>query len=120
MTFIILFIGVKVSFCYLQIIFQAASTSGSHPLEMQLFWNLGEGEMALESARKYLVRKVGQRLQAKRLGNSYSIDQVTTDIGISPDLLRKIENGSYDISLFLLLDLCRYYKVRAYDLLDNL
>jgi transcriptional regulator with XRE-family HTH domain len=76
--------------------------------------------MAFESAGKYFVRKVGQRLQAKRLDNSYSIDKVATDIGISPDLLREIENGSYDIDLFLLLDLCRYYKVRAYDLLDNL
>jgi transcriptional regulator with XRE-family HTH domain len=76
--------------------------------------------MRLESPKKYFVRKVGERLAARRKDQNHAIEQVAGDIGITVDVLTKIEKGSHDMDVNTLLDLCKYYKVRAYDLLDNL
>lgn len=76
--------------------------------------------MAFETRKEYFLKKVGERLRTVRLSQGYSLEAVAEGVDVAPGLLDKIENGLYDMDVTLLLSLCQFYDVMAYNLLEGL
>mgnify|MGYP002623767315 CR=1 FL=1 len=56
-------------------------------------------------------RKISTRLYKLRMARKDLISTVARAVGISDEMLEKIESGTYNFTVDILLRLCEYYKV---------
>lgn len=66
-----------------------------------------------------LILTIGKNLHTVRNSMKLTLEAVADDLGTSHSVLSKIENGRYQgLSLNLLTNLCKYYKVTLAQILD--
>ena len=71
------------------------------------------------SSKKY-CKLAGRRLKELRLKNNLSVIQLAKLSKISPQTVRRIETGNYDIHLFTIYKLCRAFKIKELDFFQSL
>lgn len=64
---------------------------------------------------KKFLKAIGSKFYALRTEQHKELDTVAKAVKISPELLKRIEEGKYDMHLDLLFELCEYYKITPYD-----
>ena len=67
----------------------------------------------------YRLRIIGDNLRQVRNAQKRSLQAVSRALKISQGRLEEIEKGEYDMELGLLIDLCRYYHVKAADIVSE-
>lgn len=66
---------------------------------------------------KYILTIIGDNLRQVRTARKQCLQTVSDALEISQGRLGDIENGEYDMELGFLIDLCRYYQVKAADVI---
>jgi transcriptional regulator with XRE-family HTH domain len=73
-----------------------------------------------EQRVNYFIKCIGEEMFALRNSHKKSIKAVAKDTKMSPDILSKIEKGTYDnLCMTRLLRLCKYYSADIRDIINR-
>jgi transcriptional regulator with XRE-family HTH domain len=68
----------------------------------------------------YFIKCIGEEMFSLRKKHKKSIKTVAKDTKMSPGILSKVENGTYDnLCMTRLLRLCKYYNTDIRDVIDR-
>jgi transcriptional regulator with XRE-family HTH domain len=74
----------------------------------------------IEQKVNYFIKCIGEEMFALRKSHKKSIKTVAKDTKMSPGILSKVENGTYDnLCMTRLLRLCKYYSADIRDIIDR-